>query len=459
MGSRPARSRQAGHVAGQVLGGLLVVGAGIALGLVFGDQPVSAPPVVQVPIQAPAPAPAPTPALPPARIGGPAVPSPPPAPVATPSPDPASVPDAAPDTTPVPAPAPAPVTAAPTGGEEPGAGAGGGLTAAEVPSLDLAALPPALALAPGARAQHPLDGAPGLVTLPPSPSLSPPAPSPSSPSSSPSPRTEAEPSGETPAWLRNAVPFALPASLPMVALVFDDLGMDRRRTERVIAFPGPLTLSFLPYAGDLPRQTRAAHAAGHELMVHMPMEPLASGLDPGPGVLLTGLSVEENLRRLDHGLAAFEGYVGLNNHMGSRFTGDRAALAPVLAELHRRGLLFLDSVTIPATVGSGLASAIGMPHTQRNVFLDNEMTPAAVHAALMRLEALARQTGTAVAIGHPHDVTLDAVGPWLSGLAAKGLVLAPISAVVRARGTTGLRTPSAATEPAAAATRKGENHG
>ena len=155
---------------------------------------------------------------------------------------------------------------------------------------------------------------------------------------------------------------------------------------------------------------------------------------------LHGAGLDAAYSRLEHGLAAFDGYVGLNNHMGSRFTMDRAAMAPILAELHRRGLLFLDSVTIPSTVGSELAASINLPHTQRNVFLDNEVTAAAVHAGLMRLEQLARQTGAAVAIGHPHDVTLDAVAAWLPTLAAKGLVLAPISAVVRARGTTGLHT-------------------
>ncbi len=451
IGQVPKKSRpsQAGLSWGQIFGGLLMVGAGIGLGVVFGYQPVATGPSVEsVPPEkskSPAPVPpapliklpfAPTPSSQTSSVSvpTPTVPDPQDSDLnapsqldAPPSPDLSQSNTVTPAPVPAPVPAPAPAPAPPSlvgalGGEEPGPAPDGTLTAAEVPSLDIAALPPALAVAPGTTATLPLDGAVELTAL----GLSPPA------------KPSVEAAGEKPPWLRNAVPFALPAALPMVALVFDDLGMDRRRTERVIGFPGPLTLSFLPYAGDLPRQTRAAHAAGHELMVHMPMEPLASGLDPGPGVLLTGLSADENLHRLDHGLAAFDGYVGLNNHMGSRFTMDRAAMAPILAELHRRGLLFLDSVTIPSTVGSELAASINLPHTQRNVFLDNEVTAAAVHAGLMRLEQLARQTGAAVAIGHPHDVTLDAVAAWLPTLAAKGLVLAPISAVVRARGTTGL---------------------
>ena len=283
--------------------------------------------------------------------------------------------------------------------------------AAPPPALDPANLPPALALVPGMTLSEGREDSPVLAAI-----LKPPQPS--------------QPPERLP-WLRNAVPFTLPAPGPMIALVFDDLGMDRSHTARVIRLPGPLTLAFLPYAGDLPHQTAAARAAGHELLVHMPMEPLAAGLDPGPGALLTRLPPEEIARRLDHGLAAFEGYVGLNNHMGSRFTSDRAVMTPVLAELKRQGLLFLDSVTASSSVGSEVAASLHLPHTHRNVFLDDELTAAAIHANLRRLEDIARHTGAAVAIGHPHEVTLQVVTPWLAGLAAKGFVLAPVSAVVR----------------------------
>ncbi len=302
------------------------------------------------------------------------------------------------------------------GGEEPGQAPP--LTANPVPeepvsavppSLDPANLPPALALAPGMTVLEDKQDSPILAAI-----LKPPmAPA-------------------QPAWLRNAVPFSLPAKVPMIALVFDDLGMDRAHTARVIRLPGPLTLAFLPYAGDLSRQTKAAREAGHELLVHMPMEPFASGLNPGPGALLIRLSPEEIARRIDQGLASFQGYVGLNNHMGSRFTSERAAMRPVIAELKRRGLLFLDSETSGSSVGSEVAESLHVPHTRRNIFLDDELSTAAIHANLRRLEEFARHNGAAVAIGHPHEMTLQAVTPWLAGLAAKGFVLAPVSAIVRA---------------------------
>lgn len=235
-----------------------------------------------------------------------------------------------------------------------------------------------------------------------------------------------------PAWQRFSVPSAPADGRPAIAVVIDDMGVDRRRSARIVALPGPLTLAWLPYARDLPGQTAAARSAGHELMVHLPMEPLG-GADPGPNAMLTGLAPDELNRRLADSLSAFDGFVGVNNHMGSRFTQDRDGMRLVLAELERRGLLFLDSRTSGKSVGYSLARDLKMPAAGRDVFLDHDMSPAAVRASLEKVEQVARRQGYAVAIGHPHDVTAAALAEWLPGLEAKGLVLVPISALVRPR--------------------------
>ncbi len=217
----------------------------------------------------------------------------------------------------------------------------------------------------------------------------------------------------------------------MVAIVLDDLGLDRKRTERVIGLPAPLTLSFMTYAEALPRQTALAHEAGHELLLHVPMEPVDAHLDSGPNSLRIGLSREETLGRLRWGLDRFSGYVGINNHMGSRFTGDAAAMTPVIEELRARGLLFLDSRTTAVTIGEALARRLGVPTAARNVFLDDENSAPAIAARLADLEQVARRKGAAVAIGHAHDATLAGLAAWLPGLAEKQLVLVPLSTVVR----------------------------
>ena len=119
--------------------------------------------------------------------------------------------------------------------------------------------------------------------------------------------------------------------------------------------------------------------------------------------------------------------------MGSRFTADRGAMQPVLAELGARGLYFIDSRTTAATVAADMARAAGLPAASRDVFLDNETVAAAVRARLAEAETIARRRGSAIAIGHPHDATLAALAAWLPEARARGFTLVPASAVVRLR--------------------------
>lgn len=238
------------------------------------------------------------------------------------------------------------------------------------------------------------------------------------------------PPAGTPAWKRNALPFHPPAGLTPLAVVIDDMGLDRPRSAKVVKLPGPLNLSWLPYAKDLAQQTKAAREAGHELLLHMPMEPLGHA-DPGPEALRVSLDTAEVTKRFDAALNAFPGMVGVNNHMGSRFTERRESMAPVIAALRQKGLLWLDSRTTPRSVGSALAAEQGVAHVERDVFLDNVQTVEAVRAELAKLESAAKAHGHAIAIGHPHDATIEALQGWLPGLAARGFVLAPVTAFAK----------------------------
>lgn len=248
-----------------------------------------------------------------------------------------------------------------------------------------------------------------------------------------------EPQGEgMPQWQRNAVAAPKMDNRPRIALVIDDLGVDKHRSAAVIDLPGPLTTAFLSYASDLPAQTRAAHSAGHELLIHVPMEPKNPDMDPGPDALL----ISRNEAQLRHGLeeifSRFPGYVGINNHMGSQFTGNVRGMSVVIGELKKRGLLFLDSRTSNDTVGPEIARRYGLPFAVRDVFIDNENDVAHVRARLAELERGARQRGYAIGIGHPRDATVEALRSWLPSLPRKGFVLVPVSSIVRQRATTTL---------------------
>ncbi|MBM3601495.1 MAG: divergent polysaccharide deacetylase family protein [Alphaproteobacteria bacterium] len=300
---------------------------------------------------------------------------------------------------------------------------GGARAAMPVATTDLAATagPPSAGIVPVALATAPVRAA--QPSRPPAVPRATPVSLPP-PSAMPGYRSQ-------PPWLAFAVPAPENLGRPVVSIVLDDLGLDRVRTMRAVALPGPLTLSFMSYAPDVRQQAEHGRRHGHELMLHLPMEPEGPFNYPGPNALMTALSEEENLRRLYWALDRFDGFVGVNNHMGSRFTGSRPAMTLVLAELSRRGLLFLDSRTGARSVGTDVARDWGVPFAGRDVFLDDVDRPDMIRQRLAEVEAIAHRHGHAIAIGHPREHTLAALEPWLARLGDKGLVLVPVSAIVR----------------------------
>ena len=231
-------------------------------------------------------------------------------------------------------------------------------------------------------------------------------------------------------WHKFAV-HVTPNGRPMIAIVFDDLGIDRSRTQRVIDLPGPMSMSFLTYANRATEQINAAREAGHEIWMHVPMEPSSQSIDPGPKVLLREANPEELTRSLEWSLDRFDGYVGINNHMGSRFTEYLPGMQVVMAELNRRGLAFLDSVTSARSQGRKAAVAAGVDFAIRNIFIDHQNDFTVINQQLGKIEALARKQGHAIAIGHPREKTLKAITPWIRGLEERGFQLVPISTLLK----------------------------
>jgi polysaccharide deacetylase 2 family uncharacterized protein YibQ len=217
----------------------------------------------------------------------------------------------------------------------------------------------------------------------------------------------------------------------MIAIVIDDAGVVQPRTRRASELPAPITIAFIPYGDNLEKQARYARSRGHELLLHIPMEPSIAGADPGHNALLTSLSQDEIMRRFRWALDRFDGYVGVNNHMGSKFMARADLVRPVLEEINARGLLFVDSRTDHRTVGTGLARDMGMPHATRNVFLDNDMDAVKIRAQLAELERVARRRGHAIAIGHPHDLTVEMLAEWIPEARRKGFILVPVSTIVK----------------------------
>ena len=234
-------------------------------------------------------------------------------------------------------------------------------------------------------------------------------------------------------WLRNAVTMPRPTGRPMIAIVIDDVGINQKRTRRTIDLPAPLTLSFIPYGYNLRTLVASARKAGHEILVHIPMEPIDRKWNPGPNALLTSHDEAEILRRLRWGLDQFDGYVGISNHMGSKFTAWRPGMTTVLREIRSRGLLFLDSWTSNRSLAFSMSREINIPSVARDIFIDHDISRGEIKDNLGRLERIARRRGFAIGIGHPHDLTTSILAEWIDQVRLRGVDLVPISSIVRRR--------------------------
>jgi polysaccharide deacetylase 2 family uncharacterized protein YibQ len=238
---------------------------------------------------------------------------------------------------------------------------------------------------------------------------------------------------DPPAWKRFAAVHGPALGRKMIAVIIDDMGLDKKRSARAVGLPGPMTLSYLTYARTLKGQAATAREAGHEIMIHVPMEPDDSSAYAGPKSIRRDLSDGEIKRRLDWALGRLDEYVGINNHMGSRYTTYRPGMAVVLAEVKRRGLLFIDSRTSSKSVSEVVATDLSVPFAARDVFLDDDPSRENVRLRLVELEKIATKKGYAIAIGHPYDTTLGVLEEWLPTLSSRGFVLVPVSAIVRHR--------------------------
>ncbi len=195
---------------------------------------------------------------------------------------------------------------------------------------------------------------------------------------------------------------------PRLAIIIDDCGQWPATEQGFVALPFPVTLSVLPHVRFGSAIARDASAAGKGVMLHLPMQTI-SGRYPGPGTITTTMD-DDAIRRMVAGdLAELPEARGVNNHEGSLATQDPRVMGDVIAVLAQDGRFFIDSRTSAASVGEAVAREHGVPTASRSVFLDNVDDEAAVEAQLRAAEALARSTGTAIAIGHPRPATLAAV--------------------------------------------------
>lgn len=225
------------------------------------------------------------------------------------------------------------------------------------------------------------------------------------------------------------LPSQIAMDRPRIAIVFDDMGLDRSAFEQLISLPGPVTFSFLPYANNSSEQALIAAERGDSVMLHLPMEPVGKQ-NPGPRALKVSSSVRNFDRDLIWNLNQLTGYSGVNNHMGSRFTANQPRMTRVLNTLRERNVYFLDSVTTPNSVAQQVARKTGTLFVRRDVFLDPKAGRNTVKRQLAQTEEIARRTGYAIAIAHPRPDTISVIGPWLASASARGFELVTMDQLV-----------------------------
>lgn len=201
----------------------------------------------------------------------------------------------------------------------------------------------------------------------------------------------------------------------LIAIVIDDMGINKKRTAEINAIKAPITASFLTYGTQLAEQVQTSKDSGHEIILHIPMEPY-SAANTAPDQLLVKMSNEQIADRFEKMLQKIDGLKGGNNHMGSRFTENREKLAVVMKILKEKNMFFLDSKTSVKAIGCEVAAKYDVDCANRDVFLDNENNFEYITGQLKRTERIAQNKGYAIAIGHPKSETVKALQNWLKNL-------------------------------------------
>lgn len=233
------------------------------------------------------------------------------------------------------------------------------------------------------------------------------------------------------AWQEYARPFEGSEERPRIAIMVTDVGLNSKSSQTAIDnLPGQATLAYSPYGRNLQDWMDKARRRGHEGFLMIPTEPLNyPDSDPGPHTLVADLSERENMSRLDWILSQMTGYVGVVNHMGSKFTASEEDMTPVVQDLASRGLMLVDARSTRFSMAARLARRNGMPRAMNDRYIDNVLTPSNIQNELAELEKTANTFGAALGMARALPITINEIAEWSKTLEQKGIDLVPVSAI------------------------------
>jgi len=217
-----------------------------------------------------------------------------------------------------------------------------------------------------------------------------------------------------------------------VAIVVGGLGLSQTGTQRAIqTLPEEVTLGFASTGNSLQRWMQEARHRGHEILLQVPLEPFDyPANNPGADTLLTARPAAKNIEDLHKAMGEITNYTGVMNYLGGRFLSNADALEPVLRDIGKRGLLFLDDGSSAQSKTDAVAKALAVPHAFGDVQLDGELNSDAITKKLDDLERLARRNGSAIGVASAFDESVDAISKWSEGAAMRGIEIVAVSALV-----------------------------
>ncbi len=226
----------------------------------------------------------------------------------------------------------------------------------------------------------------------------------------------------------SALALAMPVYAGKLAIVIDDFGYRPQTENQVLAMPSAISVAVLPNAPHAHEMATKAHNSGHEVLIHLPMAPL-SKQPLEKDTLRPEMSSEEIERIIREAYGKVPYAVGLNNHMGSAMTSSLFGMQKVMQSLARYNLYFLDSMTIGNSQAMRAAQGTGVKVIKRKVFLDDTQNEADIRFQFNRAVQVARRSGWAIAIGHPHPSTVRVLQQMLPTLPAD-ITLVPASSLL-----------------------------
>ena len=237
------------------------------------------------------------------------------------------------------------------------------------------------------------------------------------------------------AYARSVSANAIHSDQPKIAIILGGMGLNDKLTARAARdLTGDITFAFAPYGPNLQDQVNKARELGHEILLQLPLEPVGfPASNPGPKTLLADADQPTNLQNLQWHMSRFTGYAGVVNYMGGRFMAAPDALKPMLAELKKRGLYFVEDGSLPLSSTDDVAQVLHQPVRHADIVIDANPDAQSISDALGKLEEQARAQGFAMGTGSGLAVTVDTLRDWAKGAADRGIILVPATAAFKGR--------------------------